>query len=231
MAEAKAPIDVIGSGSYLPETWSETYARCRQLASALQRRGIGVGDGGRIWTYDYEWLARGPLLPNDLYGVSIPSYDVAYVGRGNIYRQRQRLDQALADYNRAIELDSPDPRAYHNRALVYQSLGQHPQAIQDFTTAIFRAPAAIEPYNGRGLSYLATADYKAAFDDFNRVVKQDRNSYEAWTKLALSLEKLGEFQQAYTAFSRAANLNPKYKPAKDGMKRLASYRNQSVGQG
>src|SRR5262252_4442640 len=25
-------------------TWSETYARCRRLASALARRGIGVGD-------------------------------------------------------------------------------------------------------------------------------------------------------------------------------------------
>ena len=26
MAEAKAPIDVIGTGSYLPEQWAETYA-------------------------------------------------------------------------------------------------------------------------------------------------------------------------------------------------------------
>ena len=26
MAEAKAPIDMIGTGSYLPELWSETYA-------------------------------------------------------------------------------------------------------------------------------------------------------------------------------------------------------------
>ena len=26
MALAKAPVDVIGTGSYLPEKWSETYA-------------------------------------------------------------------------------------------------------------------------------------------------------------------------------------------------------------
>ena len=26
MAEAMAPVDVIGTGSYLPTTWSETYA-------------------------------------------------------------------------------------------------------------------------------------------------------------------------------------------------------------
>ena len=28
----------------LRQTWAQTYARCRQLASALQRRGIGLGD-------------------------------------------------------------------------------------------------------------------------------------------------------------------------------------------
>jgi nicotinate phosphoribosyltransferase len=26
MAEAKAPIDVVGTGSFIPNTWSETYA-------------------------------------------------------------------------------------------------------------------------------------------------------------------------------------------------------------
>jgi nicotinate phosphoribosyltransferase len=26
MAEARAPIDVVGTGSFIPETWSETYA-------------------------------------------------------------------------------------------------------------------------------------------------------------------------------------------------------------
>jgi nicotinate phosphoribosyltransferase len=26
MAIAKAPVDIIGTGSYLPESWSETYA-------------------------------------------------------------------------------------------------------------------------------------------------------------------------------------------------------------
>jgi nicotinate phosphoribosyltransferase len=26
MAEANAPIDLVGTGSYLPEKWSETYA-------------------------------------------------------------------------------------------------------------------------------------------------------------------------------------------------------------
>ena len=50
-------------------------------------------------------------------------------------------------------------------------------------------------------------------------MKRDRNSYQAWTNQGLALEQLGERQKAYAAFARAANLNPKYQPAKDGMRR------------
>ena len=48
MAEAKAPIDVIGSGSYLPETWSETYA----TADVVEYDGVPRVKIGR------EWLLR-----------------------------------------------------------------------------------------------------------------------------------------------------------------------------
>ncbi len=42
MAEAKAPIDVVGTGSYLPESWSETYATADVVAYDGQPR-VKVG--------------------------------------------------------------------------------------------------------------------------------------------------------------------------------------------
>lgn len=42
MAVAKAPIDVIGTGSYLPDTWSETYATADIIAYGGQQR-VKVG--------------------------------------------------------------------------------------------------------------------------------------------------------------------------------------------
>ena len=54
-------------------TWAETYARCRRLASALARRGIGVdvddpehtGPGARLGQVEYEaFIASGdPAFP------------------------------------------------------------------------------------------------------------------------------------------------------------------------
>ena len=42
MASARAPIDLIGTGSYLPELWSETYATADVIAyNGEQRVKIG----------------------------------------------------------------------------------------------------------------------------------------------------------------------------------------------
>ena len=71
----------------------------------------------------------------------------------------------------------------------------------------------------RGLSYLALGDARTALDDFNEAVKRDSDSHIAWTNQGLALEQLGEKQKAFAAFARAANLDPKYQPAKDGMRR------------
>ena len=42
MAEAKAPIDVVGTGSFLPEAWSETYATADIVEYDGQKR-VKVG--------------------------------------------------------------------------------------------------------------------------------------------------------------------------------------------
>ena len=48
MALAKAPIDVVGTGSFLPERWSETYA----TADIVEYDGKPMVKVGR------EWLLR-----------------------------------------------------------------------------------------------------------------------------------------------------------------------------
>ncbi len=40
-----------------------------------------------------------------------PSYDAAYIGRGNLYRKAGRTQEAFNDFQKAIQLDTTDPRA------------------------------------------------------------------------------------------------------------------------
>ena len=87
---------------------------------------------------------------------STPNYDAAYIGRGNLYRLAGRSNEAFSDFERAIQLDTTDPRAYYNRGLLYQTRGQHDYAIEDFATVDLAGPERCRAlYAARGLSYLA----------------------------------------------------------------------------
>lgn len=51
--------------------------------------------------------------------------------RGGAYWRSKQLDAALADYNRAVELDPRNPDNYYGRARVYKDLGKTNEARQD----------------------------------------------------------------------------------------------------
>ncbi len=65
-----------------------------------------------------------------------PKYTVNYLTRGAMYLERGDSIKALADYNKAIELDPYYAQAYGNRALLHYQMNKLPQALDDLNEAI-----------------------------------------------------------------------------------------------
>jgi tetratricopeptide (TPR) repeat protein len=61
---------------------------------------------------------------------------IAYTNRGVAFRIRGGVQRALADLNRAIELDSSLAPIYANRGLVYMYMGEPDPALADFNRAL-----------------------------------------------------------------------------------------------
>lgn len=60
-----------------------------------------------------------------------PSFPMALNARGFAYQQLQQNQQALADFDAALQLDPSYINAFHNRAVTRRILGDQSGAAQD----------------------------------------------------------------------------------------------------
>lgn len=73
----------------------------------------------------------------------------AHNNRGLSYMYKDDLDRAIADLNRAIQLDPQNGSAYFNRASAYELKGQLDRALADFDQAYRVAPGDPEVFVAR----------------------------------------------------------------------------------
>ena len=75
------------------------------------------------------------LIPDE------PSY---YLNRGDNYLKKKQIDEALADYTKAIEMDPSFPLSYYKRGLAYHLKGELDKALADLNESVMRDPEVIE---------------------------------------------------------------------------------------
>jgi tetratricopeptide (TPR) repeat protein len=85
----------------------------------------------------------------------------------------QRYDEALADLNRAIELDPSYAWAIGRRGETYQDLERYDEALADLNRAIELDPSYAWAIGHRGETYQDLERYDEALADFNRAIELD----------------------------------------------------------
>ena len=76
------------------------------------------------------------------------------------------LEQAIADYSKAIELNPDDVLAYNNRGIAYTDLGDYERAITDYYKAVELDPNYALAYYKRGNAYVDIGELEHAIADF-----------------------------------------------------------------
>jgi tetratricopeptide (TPR) repeat protein len=75
----------------------------------------------------------------------IPACDspTKHIELGDSYFKSGQWDNAIAEYEKAIKLDSRQATVYHKKGLAYGNKGQIDLAMVDYTSAIELAPTLI----------------------------------------------------------------------------------------
>src|SRR5206468_3498614 len=119
------------------------------------------------------------------------------------------LDGAIADFTRAIELDSQYAHAYYNRGNVREAKGDHDGAITDYDRAIELDPKYAYSYNNRGNAKKAKGDFDGAIADFTRAIELAPQDARFYYSRAGGKFSRGDFDGAIADLDRVIELNGK----------------------
>ena len=98
-------------------------------------------------------------------------------------------EEAINDYDKAIELYSNDVSFYYIRGLINVELGKYEEAINDYDEAIELDPDNSYCYCNREVAYEKMGEYEEAINDYNKAIELDPNC-----KIAIeNLKKLKNF--------------------------------------
>ena len=87
------------------------------------------------------------------------------------YHKNGSYEDAISDYDIAIQFGQQLPVSYFNRGLARTSLGQYREAIKDFSFVINREPNNAFAYNSRGLAQYELGKYQEALSDFDEAIR------------------------------------------------------------
>ena len=132
---------------------------------------------------------------------------MAYTYRGIAKDEMGDYEGAIADYDRAIEINPQYARAYSNRGITKDNMGGHKGAIADYDRAIEINPQYAGAYNNRGTAKDNMGDHTDAIADYDRAIEIDPQ-YGTYNNRGVAKDSLGDYKGAIADFDRAIEINP-----------------------
>jgi len=148
------------------------------------------------------------------------AYDFYLRGRGYLedYQTQDNLEQAITQFQRAIQVDKDYAPAYAAMGLAYSTgfllKDRSKDWIEKAKTQCERAlainPKLAEGQTCLGKVFTSTGQYEEAVQQFHRSLELDPNSDETLRALAGAYGRLGQMSAAEGAYRKAVALRPGY---------------------
>lgn len=132
----------------------------------------------------------------------------AWSMRGISLRRLGRYEEAIANYDRAIELKLDRHEAWHERGISMCEVGRYKEAIASFDRTIELKPDNYEAWYNRGVCLDNLERYKEAISSYEGALEYKPDLKEAWHNRGISLGKLARYEEAIASFDRAIEIQP-----------------------
>jgi tetratricopeptide (TPR) repeat protein len=131
-----------------------------------------------------------------------------YGNRASLYVDLGRLDEALSDYSKSIELADDKAFRYQQRGIFFRdNKEEYANALEDFSEAIKLAPSEIDYLYSRGtLLFDYLKDENQALKDFQEILRIDPGNIDAINYVGLIYESQGKTDLAIKEYEKGIAL-------------------------
>jgi tetratricopeptide (TPR) repeat protein len=111
-------------------------------------------------------------------------------------------EEAIASYDRAIEIKPDDNEAWHNRGYVLDSSGRYEEAIASYDRAIEIKPDYQIAWYNRGNTLVRLGRYEEALASYDRAIEIKPDYNKAWYNRSVVLNSLGRYEEAVASYDQ-----------------------------
>ena len=150
-------------------------------------------DSETLWTRALACSSQNPL---------------AYTSLGNALAGRRRVDEAIAQYRKALEIEPDHAGAHTNLGNALAGRGELDEAIAHYRKALEIEPDHVEAHNNLGNALSNHGEVEAAIAHYRMALAIKADFVEAHNNLGTALARRGDVDEAMAHFRQALEIAP-----------------------
>jgi tetratricopeptide (TPR) repeat protein len=168
---------------------------------------LGILSWHRTWAYEsVETLWTDTLAQN-------PNCSMAHNNLGLALLQKGQVDEASAQFLRALEIDPNNAEAHYNLGTFFAQKGRLDEAIVQYQKALGINPNYADALNNLGNVLFQKRQVDEAIVQYQKALEINPNYDLVHYNLALALFQNGQVDEAIAQFQEALEINPNYADA------------------
>ncbi len=140
--------------------------------------------------------------------VKAPSNPRAHNNLGLALVACGRVNEAIAHYQKAMELKSDFTEAYNNLGNALASLGRFDEALAQYQKALEIDPHDVTAHNNLGVALAGRGRFEEALAHCQKALEIKSDVAETHNNLGNALAPLGRFDEAVAQYQKALEINP-----------------------
>jgi len=206
-----APLALVGAGvvwlTKIPGSSVQKPRWMQALVGAAVLVVLGVSSWQRVWAYESQ---------ETLWTDTVAKNPTSWTGNeilGDTFSQEGRTDEAIAHFQKTLELNPGYVEAHNNLGIALNQKGRSDEAIEQFTAALKLDPDYAQAHYNLGNVLFRQGRSDDAIVHFQKALEINPDYPGADNNLGIALAGKGQLDEAIDLYTKALKLDPNYAEA------------------